>query len=499
MHTLIRQAQPYIALAKRRRHYWLVPTILITTLALAYALVHKKEWEATQALVVRDEAAGAMKRPGQFETADSMKTAQETALELARSRHVVAAALVRVGRPAGRRSHTPWPTLKDVERTQKAVHIRAPRGAEFGKTEMFYLAVRDTDPHRAIALTRAIGDELDQRLRDLRDSKADSLVEELTNIARLAQSDLQAVTRELSAIERQVGSDLGELRILNEAGSGESNLRQTMIQTRTELRHARNQQRTHEQLLALLQDANQDPDRLLATPSELLESQPALKQLKDGLVASQLLTASLLGEMSAEHPRVRAATVAQQQIRESLHAEIETAIRGVEAQLDINAERIATIEQQMADVTDRMNQLAALRAEYGNLVAQVKQRSEVLQQADQNLAAARSSQAAAQSASLITRLDEPTTGSSALGPRKAIIVLAGLLGGLTCGLGIVVLAGSSNTEVNAETHPTNSSNGSATDRRAAPPAARLTPADRFRSATHGAYPLSLKQALKRLK
>jgi uncharacterized protein involved in exopolysaccharide biosynthesis len=464
---------------------WIAPAVIITLASLGYVSLRQPVWEASQSLLVRDEAAGSVSRPGRFDSADDMKTAQETILELATSRGVLRAALSKVGPPANCEEPRRWPTKRDVEEAQRAIRLVAPNGAEFGSTEVFHLKVRSKDPKRAVALAQAVCRQVDARMGRLRDRRAQSLIEELNAAVDLARADLDRATVQLSAVEREVGGDLAELRILSESANGESNLRQTLIQLRNEQRQAEATARTTEQLLAMLKAAQQDPSQLVATPNELLEAQPALRQLKDGLIAAQLRTATLLGEMSQAHPKVKAALESQGYIRRRLHAELDAAVRGLEAQLRLSADRVGSVEQQLADVAGRMERLAALRARYGNLVAEARQRSETLKQAEHDLAAARASQAAALSASLITRLDEPAAGNDPLGPSNARILLIGLAGGLLAGLGVVFL-----------TVPLTSPDAEAAASVDAPPHHRQYAALRDSDAAY--HGLSLRQALQRL-
>jgi len=62
-----------------------------------------------------------------------------------------------------------------------------------------------------------------------------------------------------------------------------------------------------------------------------------------------------------------------------------------------------------------------------------------LTKAQKDLADVRASQAAALSASVITRLDQPDPGNGPVGPSFPVIVAAGLGGGLMLGLGLVFL------------------------------------------------------------
>jgi hypothetical protein len=87
-----------------------------------------------------------------------------------------------------------------------------------------------------------------------------------------------------------------------------------------------------------------------------------------------------------------------------------------------------------------MERLAGVRAEYGNLLAETQSREQQLETAQKDLAAARATQAAAHTASLITKLDAPDTGTQPLGPSRAMLVAAGLFGGLATGVGVVFLS-----------------------------------------------------------
>lgn len=430
-----------VELAVRAPRRWLIPATLVTALAGVYALVRPATWEASQALVIRNEAATHAEPLGKFAQPDEMKTVQETILELVRSRGVLAAALQEVGPPAQKPAGPgPWPRQEDIEDLRDRLRLVPPKGAEFGKTEVFYLRVRDRDRARAVALVAALCDRLEAGFQELRDAKAASMVAELEQAAELAARDLRQSTERLRDIERQVGSDLAELRILHESTAGESALRRTITEIRNELRHARSAQIASQQLLVLLKQARAEPHRLVAMPQSLLESQPALRRLKEGLVDTQLSTANLLGRTSTEHPLAKVGQAAEQQILQRVHEELEHAIRSVEAELRLQTDRIALLDEQLGAATSRLDKLASLRAPYANQVAETRKRTELWERAQQRLADARAAQATARATNLIARIDSPDTGSRPIGPGRAMIVLAGLVGGLMAGFGLLILS-----------------------------------------------------------
>ncbi len=418
---------------------WALPLVGFTALALVFAALRPVSWEATQALLVRDEAVGNTVRPGRFTHVDEMKTVQETVLELVKSRSVLTGALVAIGPPADYAGPQGWPSDAAVEGLQQTIKLSPPKGAEFGKTEVFYLKVSAPDKQRAVELAAAVCRELEAHFEQLRISKYQSVIDEMTNTVALAQADLTCSTAALTAVEQKTGRDLAELRTLNESPSSDSALRRMASELETELRTYRALASSNQELLDLLEASKDNPGRLLASPSRLLDAQPALRRLKDGLVDAQLRTAALLGTMSPEHPAAQASKVGEQEIGAHLHEEMGIAIEGLQIDLRLARERVAAIEAQREELQDRLMQLANVRAEYGNLVIATRQRSDILKTAQQELSEAEAGQAAARTSSLITLIDHPDAGSRPSGPGRTTIVLGGLMAGLFVGMGIVFL------------------------------------------------------------
>jgi uncharacterized protein involved in exopolysaccharide biosynthesis len=430
---------PWFALLLRYPVRWLLPTLLIGGLVGLYAMIRTPTWEASQALIIRNDAANNQAPPGKFAQTDDMKTVQETILELSKGRRVLAESLRKVGPPADNLRHDNWPTAQDIANFQEAVKLSPPKGAEFGRTEVFYLQVKSNGRQRAIDLAEAVYQQLEANFQGLRNEQAQSMIRELEKTVRIAQDDLADSTRRLNDLERHVGSDLGELRILNDTTGGESALRRTIIEIRAELRQSRAAQQSHKEMLGMLEKARQDPHSLMVTPGQLLESQPALKRLKEGLVDAELRSADLRGRMSDSHPLVKAAMQSEEEIKQRVHEELTAATRGLEAELRLGTQRIALLEEHQADATRRLDQLAALRASYANLVAETRNRSELVQRAEQRLAEVRGNQATAVTADLLARIDQPDTGPSPLGLGRGILVLLGMALGLVTGFGVVYL------------------------------------------------------------
>lgn len=428
-------------LALKKRWRWIaVSAVLSGAVGLAYAASLPPVWESTQATVLRDEAIGDLARQGRFESADALKTAQETVLQVARQRETLAAALAEVGPPPAYLRFEPFPTDGEVEAFADEVTVSPPKGLEFGKSEVIYVTVQAANAIRASKLVRALCDRIDLDLRELRRERASEIIAEMTRTRELASSELAEATGKLNRVEQEVGSDLGELRVLNELGGGESNLRTSLNQIRAEIRQVEADRTAKEELRRILESAKSNPEVFAATPAKLLESQPALTRLKEGLVDAQLRRATLVGRLNPEHPELLAAVAAEKETRRNVLGELDGAILGLANETRVVQASLDDLRRQEGEVEGRLSKLASMRADYGNLVAIVRQRGEALQLADKKLSDAKASYAAASSARLLTTMGppSPSDGPVGLGKTKTAFAAA-LLGAFACA-GVIVLA-----------------------------------------------------------
>ncbi|MBL9162705.1 MAG: hypothetical protein JNL18_08245 [Planctomycetaceae bacterium] len=425
-----------VQLLLQKRKLLIVPAIVGGLLAAAYSLITPRYWEASQGLVVRQETAGAKgPTPGKFADLYEMRTLQETILEVAKSKQVVVGTLNAVDQKLN--GVASEPDAEAIEKFRERLKMLPPHGGEFGKTEVFYFYVKDPNRERAIELVGELCRQLDAALKELRTERAQSLVAELQQQVNLAADMNAEQTAKLAALEKEVGPDLGELRMLHTSSSGQSDLRTEVVQLEADLRKFQTQVRESGELLKLLQASQQDAQQLIATPNSLLTSQPALRQLKDGLIKSQINTARLEGTRSAEHPQVKAAVESEKQIRNDLHRELDAAIQGARVEQQLAAQRVAATEARLDNLQSRLANLAQQRAEYANRVAAVENSRASLNQARQNLSTAKAAEAAAQGASLVTKIGQPETGPYPVGPGRTMITAAGAVAGFMLGVGLI--------------------------------------------------------------
>jgi uncharacterized protein involved in exopolysaccharide biosynthesis len=415
-----------------------IPAAIVACAGLAYAAVGPETWQASWAVQIRDEAIGSHDRLGKFASIDSMKTAQETIQELAKSELVVAAALRAIGPPVGECS-TDWPDADAIREAQDAVAIAAPNGIEFGETELIFIRANADSRERAVALDEALCKETERQLQALRRAKAQSLIDELDQRVVVARAELDGATERLATIEAEVGGDLGELRLLSESGGGESALRHSLIGVKTELRQATLKRASGEKLLELLAEAESDPASLVAAPNQLLDSLPTLRQLKDGLNSAKLRVAQATSRMTEKHPLVQSVLIELEEIKSQIRGEIAASKAGLKAELDLSDIAIRSLEEQRIDLETRMTRVAGLRAKYGNLTLETEKQSELLSEAVHDLIDAKSQHAAAEATSVLTFIGSPTTGGQPLPPGRSTVAVLSLIAGAFTGLGCLAL------------------------------------------------------------
>ncbi|TWU02957.1 GumC domain-containing protein [Stieleria varia] len=418
---------------------WLGATAIFGVCGLVYALFSGDVWTARQPLIVRDEASGAVDRLGRFSSQTELKAAQETVLEMCQNRDVVAAALRQIGPPAGK-SDENWPSIATIDGTiKKSVNLRAPKGSEFGNTEVVYLQVNASDQQRALDFCEAMFDNLTEHLRNVRRVRADSVIKELTHARDLARQNLNEVSARMREVETQFGEDLGDLRNLNDTISGDGTNRRTLEETTRELQVAELELSKLESMYRLLNEGANDPQKLLISGSELLTNQPTLLRLKDGLIDAQLRSSELSGVYTVRNPKRRAAIAAEREIRDRIKQETVAVIESMKPTLELERERVAKLAAKKERLSSRLGDLANARTGYAKIDSELEQRTEQLADAERRLTDAHASRSAALSTNLVAALGPPQVSDNPVNAGTTTLTGGAAMAGLIFGLGAVFL------------------------------------------------------------
>ena len=135
-----------------------------------------------------------------------------------------------------------------------------------------------------------------------------------------------------------------------------------MDSVKTELRQAELAQRQIEFDLNLATESFENPDQLLLTPSKLVNSQPGLRRLREGLANASIASSELLGRYTEKHPLVIASLQAVSQIREQLRHELGLS---VQALTKGSGERRGADSQVKATATNSRKSLGKARCHSG--------------------------------------------------------------------------------------------------------------------------------------
>jgi hypothetical protein len=421
-------------------------TLLFGGLGVGYAFFLKTDtFVASQALLVRDEANGAVMRLGRFQSQAEMKAAQETILEMAKSHQVVREALLAVGKPPTLINwfgmsdfEGEYPSKDLIEETAKqAILIHAPKGVEFGVTEVIYMDVKASTTEHAVQLNRALCNALEARLQQLRKLRADGVIEELIFARDSARAALTQCTQELNEIERRAGSDLSDLRGMTDAiGSGATS-KVELEQIKSEIRQIETARQSLLSDREMLEKASKDPSSFVVAPASFLNAHPGLKRLREGLVDAQIAEANIRGKFTEEHPAAIASRSAQASIMERFHEELKASFASIDSDIALHDRRLERLADQKKGIEFRLSNLANDRAHYANLISEVKSRTAILESAEKELAEAQAARDSSLATSLLTRLDAPIVSDKPIGPGKTTLSGMCAIAGLIFGLGIV--------------------------------------------------------------
>jgi uncharacterized protein involved in exopolysaccharide biosynthesis len=421
----------------QHRAWWIVPAVVGFVVAAIYSVVTPRQWQATQAVLIRPSVAGLNEeRLGKFSDLSEMKTLQETLLEVARSKTVITATLGELGPLPSWFGAGDFPTAQDIVDFRESLMMNPPGGAEFGKTEVFYLGFKDRDPERAARCVNILRQQLESRLKEIRDQRAQSMTAELLNGVDQAQLALNAQVAELADFEATIGDNLADLRSIESPLGGSSQLAQEVLALEAEIRQIDEARIRYEQLQAALAAAEVDATQIVALPASLIASQPALERIKQGLIEAQLKTARLASTRQSEHPLVKAAALAEAEVRSQLHAELKTAQRGVELEMSQATARDQLLNRKLSVLRSKLAALADKRAPYSQQLAAVEHHTRLVEAAHKRLSDAQASRAGAHSSSLLAKIDDVESGVRPVGPGRATIAFAGGLAGLLGGLAV---------------------------------------------------------------
>ena len=419
------------------KYYWIVPFVLGVLFSLFYALfLHSPTYTARQSLIVRDDLMGTSFKPSRFESLDSMKSAQETILEIARKPEVIRNVMEQLTTKSmfgssGVSEH-------DIEQMQGNIEFGAPNGAEFGRTEAVVLSVTETSRERAKKFTTLLLEEISTKLSDVRHQRLNSMEQELTLASDEALKMLRESSNKLQATERGFGIEITTMRGLNEPQGGNSfDLKLNQIQV--EKRQADAALASIKEQKHLLEAAKNSGTQEVVISSELLQLQPGLVGMMQSLTnATEKLSADE-GRYKPLHPVLKASRMAVQHQKQLLFQSIGNVVAGLDSQLAMAEKQVETLDNSIRTLEGNMIDLTEQRVGYDTQQADFKSKTKVYSDVQAQLSQIQSYSSSSKNVALLNPIGQPQVGTRPNGLGKKATIIAGGCLGLMVGLGLVAL------------------------------------------------------------
>ena len=430
------------ALGVVRSQWWLlaIPSLVLALAAGVYGLLSSKQYSATQSLIIRDDLASEQVKLGRFDSEESLKSAQEMVLEIARGPEILASVLQEVGPPSSIFSFGggDYPGGAKIESVQGKINIGAPNGGEFGKTDVFVLSSQESTRDRSSKFMELLLNGVEQRLREVRAERLSGMQRELEQKVAVANEAFAASSKELGELEESLGQDLSAIRSLSVEFPNEGSLAVQVQQLENEIRTSQDNLERAQQQLAILQRSKLDRQNV-STTRELFTMQPTLEIMFRDLAAATKLRSADLGRYQEFHPKIQGHDATISDLKEKIAEQIELAILGVESQIETLEALYQRRLEKKNELVKRLQRLAKLRVRYSQIKFETQKKQEIYGQAYERLVDIQSLKESSESVDIVTRVGSVQVSMYPDGPSTKMLVIAGGAGGFMIGLGILIL------------------------------------------------------------
>ena len=417
---------------------WIAPAILGFVLAAAYAFLLRPEtWTARQSFTVRDDTLGQAFKPGRFESQESLQSAQETILEVARRPSVVRNVLEKLGPISGWNGEN-WITDELIEETQDDINFSAPNGAEFGTTEAIVLTAKASSRDRSRKFIELLSEEVIAQVNRVRSLRLASMEQELEQAYNGAAESQQEAMNRLAELDERLTPEFGVINSFNDGRNQNSPAEQEIADIKTELRQKKAELEKAETILLALHRAAESPEDSDLS-SSVLKELTSLDKMYDDLAKFRNDLAIAQGNFRDRYGPVQTLKYAIDIQQKGIRKELSSEISGVQADIAMFNKQIETKANQIETLESRLIELSKYRAEYLSLFAQVRELTDAALRAKTTWRKTKSLAESASSVGLMTPMDVAQVSSRPDGVGKKVFVLAGVLGGLMIGIGLVLL------------------------------------------------------------
>jgi uncharacterized protein involved in exopolysaccharide biosynthesis len=424
---------------------WLVVglVLLFGGTAAAISFTMPDTYEASVQMWAQDQSPGLRDASNYAsDVAARVKLVLTNLREVLYSRRVLESTLVRSGlAPADATgASVPIAVLDEpVGKLRKAITVEAPKGSDFGATQIFFVRVRDESPDRAGRLLDALLDAFQARYGELSAQQAQDLLEETTRLVDKSREDLKASEQRFDAFVGKLEGGLAELNSLGGASGGDSELRRGLTAINDRLVGAGADLKVQLAFFEQLQNARPEAGETLIVPSQLVRDYPGLQEATRELTVARSQMRDVEARSYSVLPEHQAAADRLQLVEQAYRAEVNHATLAMEREIAAKSQAVTFLSQQREDYARRLAALSNKYVEFDGLREELRQRRLIVDDAERRRSDAAHARLTAAKEVLFSIIDGPRAGAKPVSPQRRLNIAVGLVLGLITGVGVAFL------------------------------------------------------------
>ena len=435
----------------------------ILALALAFGIaatvfswIQPMIYQSSVQIWAQDQSPG-LRGTSQYATdsAARVKMVLSNVYEVVYSRQVLESTMERCGvlNPASSEDPVAAQSARDelVSKLGKAIRLEAPKGSDFGTTQIFFIRLKDPDPDRAQALLTALLDSFRQRYEQLSAEQAQHLYRDTTTQVEKSREQLAVAVTAFDEFVRQLEGGMGELNSMGGAPGGDSELRRALATINDRLLPAETDLKLQQALLMQFERLEMDRTPLVDVPASLIRDYPALEQSIRELTGARVQLSSVAARVTIENPEYQTALERLRLLESVFLDEVKRAASAVRKEIAAKTEAVDFMRTEKEQYLARVAELTNRFVEFDGLRQEMTQRRAIVVDAEKRRSDAAHALATAAQETLFATIDGPRTSTKPVSPNRRLNVLIGTLLGLVTGVGLAFLTRQFSLVVRSET------------------------------------------------
>jgi uncharacterized protein involved in exopolysaccharide biosynthesis len=431
-------------------------TLLFCAGAAVVSWLQPEVFEASVQIWAQDQSPG-LRGSSSYpnDSAARVKMALTNVREVIFSRRVLESALEQCGmlNPALGDTNSTAQAERDglVRWLSKSIRLEAPKGTDFGSSQIFFIRLRDRDAARAPQLLSAVLDSFRKRYEQLSAEQAQHLLHETSLQVTKSREKLEIAAREFDDCVISLEGGLAELNSMGGSAGGESELRRSLVQLNERLVPAEADLKVQQAFLEQLQKAQDDSNEFVNVPGTLIREYPSLEQAVRDLGTARSQLDAVAARLTPENPQYQSNEEHLHLVEQSYGQEVIRAMSAIQREIEAKFEAVTFMRSQKNIYLVRIAELTNRYVEFDGLRQELAQCRTIVADAEKRRSDAAHALLTAAQETLFATLDGPRTSTNPVSPQRKLNVAVGTLLGLITGIGMAFLARQFSQIVRSET------------------------------------------------